>query len=147
NDPELEQRLEQIFTRLDADKDGKISRAEAKGPLEKMFDQLDTNKDGFLDKTEVRRALARFGHKLPLDAGKGQALQKAIPSQPKIPDFDSLDLDADGRLSEDEVRKSPYADRFSEMDANKDGKVDRKEFEAFFKKEAAKKAKEEGGKE
>ena len=40
---------------LDTNKDGKISRQEARGPFAENFDRLDTNKDGFLDRAEVRR--------------------------------------------------------------------------------------------
>jgi Ca2+-binding EF-hand superfamily protein len=141
NNPEVGRRVDEIFTRLDTNKDGKISRDEAKGPLQTYFDQIDVNKDGFLDKAEVRRAVERFLQQRPQDAGKSKEAAKPAAPEPKIPDFDSFDLDADGRLSREELSRTPYANRFDEMDTNKDGKIDRKEFEAFFKKEAEKESK------
>jgi Ca2+-binding EF-hand superfamily protein len=48
-----------------------------------------------------------------------------------VPDFDALDRDADGRLTRDELKGTAWADQ---IDANKDGKIDRKEFAEFFKK-------------
>ena len=49
-----------VFTALDANKDGKISKAEAqKNPaVAQMFDQADKNKDGNLSKDEF---MAAFG--------------------------------------------------------------------------------------
>ena len=43
-------RVERVFARLDADKDGKISRDEAKnGPrVDAHFDEIDADKDGFI---------------------------------------------------------------------------------------------------
>jgi len=50
-------RVQYLLERLDADKDGRISKDEAKGPLADNFDRLDTNGDGYLDKEELRRAV------------------------------------------------------------------------------------------
>jgi Ca2+-binding EF-hand superfamily protein len=142
NNLEVARKVDEIFNRLDTNKDGKISRDEAKGPLQIHFDQVDLNKDGFLDKEEVRRAVERFLQRRPEEAAKGKGADKPVVPQPQIPDFDAFDLDADGRLSKEELSKTPFANRFDEMDTNKDGKIDRKEFEAFFKREAEKKGKE-----
>ena len=48
--------IEKIFEDLDADEDGKISEAEAKGPLKDHFDELDTDSDGSLSKEEIENA-------------------------------------------------------------------------------------------
>ena len=48
--------LETIFAELDANKDGKISKIEAKGPLAESFSKIDTNEDGFISKEELKNA-------------------------------------------------------------------------------------------
>src|SRR5260370_38322960 len=56
---QVDRMVQTMLDRFDANKDGKISKEEAKGKLAKNFDRLDTNKDGHLDKEELRRD-ARF---------------------------------------------------------------------------------------
>ncbi|MBL4605880.1 MAG: YHYH protein [Flavobacteriaceae bacterium] len=46
----------EILKMMDANKDGKISEKEAKGPLKEHFDVIDTNKDGFITKKELEKA-------------------------------------------------------------------------------------------
>ena len=41
--------------RLDTNKDGKISKDEAKGPMVQHFDQIDANSDGFVSKEELEQ--------------------------------------------------------------------------------------------
>ena len=48
--------LETIFTQMDANKDGKISKSEAKGLLADGFSDIDTNNDGFISKKELQNA-------------------------------------------------------------------------------------------
>lgn len=132
--PEVERRVNEMLERLDTNKDGKISKDEAKGPLAENFDRVDTNKDGYLDKSELRAAAARM-----LGMQKG-APGKGVPNGSR-PDFDALDKDADGRLTKDELKGTPYFDRFDDLDTNKDGKIDRKEFQAYLKKQDEKKEK------
>lgn len=45
-----------IFSEMDANKDGKLSKNEAKGPLAKDFSKIDTNNDGFISKEELENA-------------------------------------------------------------------------------------------
>jgi len=54
-------RVEAAFARLDADKDGRISRAEAaKGPrLSRSFDKVDADHDGYVSRAELTAALER----------------------------------------------------------------------------------------
>jgi Ca2+-binding EF-hand superfamily protein len=56
----LAKRIDTVFARLDTDKDGKISKAEAsKGPrLSKHFDAVDTDHDGFVTRAELTAAFA-----------------------------------------------------------------------------------------
>ena len=39
-------------------------------------------------------------------------------------------------LTPDELKGTPFAEHFDEIDTNKDGKIDRKEFEAYLRKQA-----------
>jgi Ca2+-binding EF-hand superfamily protein len=52
----VEERVDAIIKELDTNKDGKISRDEARGMLKQNFDLIDTNKDGFIDRAELLRA-------------------------------------------------------------------------------------------
>jgi Ca2+-binding EF-hand superfamily protein len=128
---EVERRVKEQIERLDTNKDGKISKDEAKGPLAENFDRLDLNKDGYLDKDELTRAMTR----LAMQGGPGGAVG---PGGSSLPEFDPLDRDADGRLTREELKGTPHADKFDEIDTNKDGKIDPKEWAAYFKKQAAK---------
>jgi Ca2+-binding EF-hand superfamily protein len=127
--PDVEKVVDQILAQMDTNKDGKISKAEAKGQIAENFDRLDTNKDGFLDRVELRQMAMRFLE----NQGRG-----GPGGRPSGPDFDALDRDADGRLTREELKGTPYYDKFDEIDTNKDGQIDRKEFTAWLKKQAEK---------
>ncbi len=118
--------VERMLQRLDANRDGKIEKKEAQGPLAELFDRADANRDGFLDRAELTRVAGRFG-------GPGGA---PGPGR-RDADFDDLDLNADGRLTREEVRRTPLAEQSDRADANKDGKIDPKEFAAHQGKRPA----------
>lgn len=44
---------EQLISAMDANKDGKLSKDEVKGPLANDFSRVDTNNDGFLSLQEI----------------------------------------------------------------------------------------------
>lgn len=46
----------EMFTQMDANKDGMLSKTEVKGPLQKDFAKIDTNGDGFISKAELEKA-------------------------------------------------------------------------------------------
>ena len=43
-----------LMRQMDANKDGKLSKDEVKGPLSDQFSEIDTNKDGFISKEELK---------------------------------------------------------------------------------------------
>ncbi len=137
----------QWMQRADADKDGRISRAEAlalQATAGDRFDKMDFNKDGFVDRSDMQARMA----------------------QAKATFFAGADDNKDGRLSRDEFvvehgarsaeRHEQWAARaaangkaamarpapslaqqiqranahFDRMDANKDGSLTRAEFDA-----------------
>jgi len=57
----VSRRVEQVFAKLDTDKDGRISKAEAaKGPkMAKAFDHVDADHDGFVSRAEMSAAVER----------------------------------------------------------------------------------------
>jgi len=71
--------LENIFNRIDKNKDGKISKDEFfENPIQEAtarFDNTDTNKDGIVTLDEENEAIAKL-KKLEADAKKKQAEQK-----------------------------------------------------------------------
>jgi Ca2+-binding EF-hand superfamily protein len=48
--------VDNIIKELDANKDGKIAKDEARGWIKTNFDRIDANKDGFVDRQELLRA-------------------------------------------------------------------------------------------
>lgn len=133
--------------RADADKDGRISRAEAQAIQARAadhFDKMDFNRDGFIDRSDMQARMA----------------------QARAAFFAGADDNRDGRLSRDEfvveqaarsaerreqwiaraaakgkaasVRPAPSLEqqverataRFDRMDANRDGTLTRAEFDA-----------------
>lgn len=46
----------QLIAQMDANKDGKLSTSEVKGPLKTDFSKIDTDNDGFLSEAELEKA-------------------------------------------------------------------------------------------
>ena len=106
------------FARLDKNGDGVIDRSEAAANLRlaQHFDALDKNHDGKLSPDEFPRH-GRHGER----GEHGAMLAR-------------LDTNKDGRISRDEAKADPkFAERFDKMDVNKDGFVDRADFELHAK--------------
>lgn len=106
--------------KLDVNGDGSIDRTEAAAHprLAEKFNELDKNKDGKLAKEEMP-ARDHRGH------GKGKA-----GHGPRMA-MQALDTNKDGRISKAEAAagEGKMKERFDDMDANKDGYVDRADHE------------------
>lgn len=113
--------------KLDSNGDGSVDRAEAaKHPrLAGKFDELDKNKDGKLSKEEM----PRHGDRKHGGDGHGPRGEDRREAMAK------LDTDKDGRISRTEAAagEGKLASRFDEMDANKDGFIDRADREIHAK--------------
>ncbi|CAH9014273.1 EF-hand domain-containing protein [Candidatus Nitrosacidococcus sp. I8] len=51
-----EKHMEKMFSKMDTDGDGKISKGEAQAAAAARFDKVDTNKDGYVTKDEAAAA-------------------------------------------------------------------------------------------
>ena len=133
---ENDREIDALLKRLDANQDGKISKDEAAGrPLAKAFEALDRNKDGYLDRSELATWVQRAAKAGAGKAGKGPAAAD-IAARNNTFDFDSLDKDADGRLTIEELQGTKWVELFEKIDTNKDGRIERKEFEAYLRQTA-----------
>lgn len=46
----------QLLKEMDANEDGKLAKAEVKGPLKEKFTEIDTDEDGFISEEEFKKA-------------------------------------------------------------------------------------------
>ena len=119
------------FRRADHDNDGIISRAEFLGLDQQDDDRgdrlpyLDANHDGRISRAEWHGAPARFD---ALDDNHDGLLTRAeIEGQEPPADlFSSVDVNRDGTISRDEWHWSRQS--FDQRDANRDGRLTREEF-------------------
>ncbi len=51
--------VEELFFKMDENKDEKLSKSEVRGRLSEDFSNIDTNDDGFLNKQEVENGAKR----------------------------------------------------------------------------------------
>lgn len=62
--------VEEIFKQMDANKDGKLSIDEVKGPLKNDFSKIDTDGDGLITKDELQKAPKPDRNRPPQGQGK-----------------------------------------------------------------------------
>lgn len=118
-----------LWARLDADGDGRISAGEADADtvFDGDFDAMDGDDDGFISDTEYR-AFAK------LDASQGAAHAARHSAVVQRDTWTRLDADADGRISATEADADAGFDSgFAAMDANGDGFITDAEFRAHAK--------------
>lgn len=105
------------FATLDADKDGKVTKAEIEAQKAARFEQADTNKDGKLSAEEI--AVARDAM---IAKRKADRMAQMIAR---------MDTDGDGMISMAEMPTPPNADEmFDRVDTDKDGAISQAEADA-----------------
>ena len=124
----LKKTPEEILKQFDKNADGFLQKEEVPPFLGKNFDKFDRNNDSKLDRTETGQMLQT--------ARQFLAAQQPPGSQA---DFDALDKNADGRLTKEELKNTTWLANFADIDTSGDGRLDRREWEAFLLKSAEKK--------
>jgi hypothetical protein len=107
-----------MFSKMDTDKDGKISAAEHAAATKARFDKMDKNHDG---KIVIADEL-----KEPNKPSRGQATASGEMAMDYVR---KMDTDGDGVITADEHAKAAKA-RFDKMDTNKDGYLSKEEMTA-----------------
>jgi opacity protein-like surface antigen len=100
---------EDVFTKLDKNKDGRISEKEYLDQVSQRFANLDKNHDGALAPEELEQ----------IDKNKREQLIKVS------------DTDNDGVITKEELDQAARK-KFSTLDGNADGYIDKKEKRAAF---------------
>ena len=102
------------FQTMDADGDGRLSRAEHAKGAKKLFTQCDANRDGVVTAAEMDAAMATQGRK-PAKDDKSSAEK-----------IREIDQDGDGKLTTAE-HEAGTEKMFGKMDTNRDGFISQQE--------------------
>jgi Ca2+-binding EF-hand superfamily protein len=109
-----------LFSSLDTNADGLISKAEFDAFNAAHFNNLDTNKDGNISPAELRAAMSQTPPNQVMHSDGTTHLDQR---------FYAADINHDGGLDRTEAVNMPMLSKyFDEVDANKDGKVTRQEY-------------------
>ncbi|MDF3074329.1 MAG: hypothetical protein K0S54_1996 [Alphaproteobacteria bacterium] len=110
------------FSRIDSDKDGAISKAEFAVGRDKMFQKFDANSDGAFTREEAS-AGAEAWRKKAAEAGKTISAEREAKHKERAGKmFNDLDADKDGKITKAEFNSA--GDKlFAKLDVNADGKI------------------------
>ena len=113
------------LARLDVDKDGFISQAEAKDHrIADKFAELDGDKDGKLSREELQAGKGRGKH--------GEGHGRRDPAERAAHMLAKFDANKDGAIGKDELGEHPrLGEHFAELDTDKDGKLTSAELQAM----------------
>jgi Ca2+-binding EF-hand superfamily protein len=144
NDARTQRITDSLYRFLDTDKSGKLT-ADKFAKAENLLAHLDENEDELISREELLPDQVNnpyFGAPVEFSGGPGgrrpqrPSFVQINPGQPVGPLVQQLlaqyDKDKNGKLSREEIGL-PKAD-FDALDTNKDGHLDAKELEAFFRR-------------
>jgi EF hand domain-containing protein len=120
-----------LWTRLDADGDGRVSATEGSADTDfnTDFATMDADHDGYVTDAEYRAAA-----KAEMETGRGGSDTSSSAPSSMGDVMRRLDANADGSISLDESdADATIKSNFSTMDANSDGMVTRAEYRAWLK--------------
>ena len=144
------------FNNLDTNRDGLIERAEAEALVHAEFNQYDTDRDNKVTEPELRLIVQRSLQREAVERQQAEARRRqgmmAISEfiDMQLRSADQLDKNGDGKVSQQEyaalagpadgpqaqglppfeLRRKIAMAKFAELDANKDGQIDRVEWTA-----------------
>jgi hypothetical protein len=120
-EPTISDELTQTLMGFDADKNGRLTRAEVPERFQGLFERADANKDGQLSPEEIRQSAAQQDQSSPATRGgrEGRGGRGAFV----LPDplQTALDADHNGQLSSVEIDNAPKA--LLTLDLNMDGQL------------------------
>lgn len=109
---------DKVFTEMDTNKDGAVSKKEFEAFHNKYFKELDANHDGKVTQEEMQALHSQMHPHGDMLIGKR---------------FEAADTDHDGSLTREEAKDMPMLSKyFDEIDTNKDGKVTQDELKAMM---------------
>lgn len=146
-----------MFTKLDTDGDGKVSKAELKagGPADKknvdidsVFTNTDTDNDGYISETENDTLLTKLDSQMKTDGVEGKRPPPPPPGGGKAASasettdtiFSKLDTNEDGEVSMEELlaastgddESSAITDLLKSADSNSDNTITKDELTSYL---------------
>jgi Ca2+-binding EF-hand superfamily protein len=115
----------QMFERLDANQDGKLTREELPERMRENFARLDPNGDGTLSLDELARGIAAGMLQPPGFARRPDGMPPGGPGDALRPALAAIDANRDGELSKEEIAGAAKA--LLTLDRNGDGQLTRDE--------------------
>ncbi len=132
-----------MFETLDMNKDGFVTRAEAKAAAEQRFDAADTDRNGTISDAEREAARAAMHRKMAsamfdrLDTDRNGQISRDefIAGRPGMQDKGGPGRHHRGMMPDGEATRTQATERalamFDRVDANRDGKITSAERDAF----------------
>jgi Ca2+-binding EF-hand superfamily protein len=127
--PTVSDELTTTLMGFDADKDGRLTRAEVPERFQGLFERADANKDGVLTAAEIRESAVQQNQSSAAARGGAEGRGRGEFAFPD-PLLTALDTDRDGTLSASEIAAAAKA--LLTLDRNADGQLTADEMQPAF---------------